>query len=96
MELKHILMTDYDPIKDEASITFIAPNGEHRNLWITRTTFMRLMGVEVWDKEKYGDPFKLQADLQTVAKRVLPKGDALKKWFEEESNRLLEIKAKGL
>ena len=96
MELKHILMTDYDPVKDEASITFIAPQGEHKNLWITRTTFMRLMGVDKWDSEKFGEPYKNQMDLKVTAQRVLPKGEALKKWFEDESNRILELKAKGL
>ena len=89
-------MVDYDSVKDEACISFISPNnGELRKLWIHRETLLRLVGVKRWDKNAYGEPLLLQAELKTILIREFDKPADIDVWFDTTSNNLMRSKAQG-
>ena len=94
--LKPFTMVDYDPVKDEACMSFLSPNtGDTRKLWICRDTLMRLVGIKRWNRDAYGEPLLYQTELKTVLMREFPKTAEIETWFDSTSNDLMRHKAQG-
>jgi len=94
-ELTTLAMVDYDQVKEEARISFYAPEGDYRKLWIKRVTFDKLLkGGSAWETNKYGDPHKFQQELRNVVLQEVKHGEHLI-WFDANRDRIQINKARG-
>lgn len=81
-----VMMTDYDQVRERACIAYFSANGIPTNMWITRSTFMRLVSGDL-EKNEVDAPTTQQKDMFRALKDFVS-GKAYAEWFDDQANKI--------
>lgn len=88
-DLKRLAMVDYDPVKEEACISFYTSSGNHAKLWVKKQTFALLMGPsKKWDVEKMGSQTLYQTELKRIIEDEIGTSKCIA-WYEDTANEIM-------
>lgn len=90
--LTSVVMTDYNPVKENAQFKYLSPKGNPMSIWINRKTFRYLTGK--WDKDRLGDMNLFQREFRDALLASAQRNAAdWSKWFDDTANGIMKLAA---